>query len=161
VVVKISELSISLRKFARTFRWRKLDRGPGARLRSPIDESRVALVSSAGLVVPGDDPFDQKTRGGDYSHRVIPADVELQSLEEHHRSDSFDHSGIGTDSNLALPLDRLRELAAVGEIGEVAPRHVSLMGSITAPSRLVKRTIPLIVDLLVADRVDIALMVPV
>jgi hypothetical protein len=52
-------------------------------------------------------------------------------------------------------------MAASGEIAEVAPRHVSLMGSITAPGRLIKRTIPLVVDILAADRVDIALLVPV
>ena len=111
--------------------------------------------------MPGDEPFDQKLRGGDFTHRVIPAGVDPRNLEEHHRSDAFDHSGIEADPNLAFPLDRLHELAADGEIGEVAPHHVSLMGSITAPGRLIKRTIPLIVELLQADEVDVALMVPV
>ena len=62
---------------------------------------------------------------------------------------------------MGLPLDRLHELAATGEIGEVAPRHVSLMGSITAPARLVRQTLPLIIDLFTADQVEVALLVPV
>jgi D-proline reductase (dithiol) PrdB len=112
-------------------------------------------------VAPGDVPFDQSVRGGDFSFRVIPADTDLQALEEHHRSDSFSHEGLEADRNMGLPLDRLDELAADGTIGEVAPRHISLMGSITAPGRLVKHTLPAIADLLAADRVDVALLVPV
>jgi len=77
------------------------------------------------------------------------------------RSTSFDHRGIEADRNLALPLDRLRELAAEGEIGEVAPRHLSFMGSITAPNRLVRHSAPEAAEILVRDAVDVALLVPV
>jgi hypothetical protein len=49
----------------------------------------------------------------------------------------------------------------MGAIGELAPRHVSLMGSITAPGRLVKKTLPVVVDGLRADHVDVVLLVPV
>ena len=31
---------------------------------------------------------------GDTSFRLIPSDVNFDELEEHHRSDTFDHSGI-------------------------------------------------------------------
>jgi len=133
---------------------------PGASLEKPIERCRVALVSSAGLVIPGEPPFDDGVRGGDFSHRVIVGDAGVQLLVDHHRSDAFDHSGIAADRNIALPLDRLRELALAGEIGEVAPRHVSLMGSITAPGRLVRKTLPAVVDQLSADKVDLALLVP-
>ncbi len=160
-MVRVRDLKLSLRAFMRTYPWRTIDPVPGAELTLPISACRVALVSSAGLVVPGDLPFDPDVRGGDYSYRVIPADATVQSLEEHHRSDAFDHAGIDADGNLAMPLDRLHELAAAGDIGSVAPRHISLMGSITAPGRLVKRTLPGVADLLVSDEVDVALMVPV
>ncbi len=121
----------------------------------------MAVVSTAGLVAPGDAPFDDSVRGGDWSWRRIPATVDIQSLEEHHRSDSFDHAGITADRNLGMPLDRLRELERAGEIGAVAPTHVSLMGSITAPGRLVRDTLPAVADLLAADGVDVVLLVPV
>ncbi len=134
---------------------------PSARLDKPLARCRVALVSSAGLVTPGDPPLDKRVKGGDWSYRMIPGGAEVSLLEDHHRSDSFDHGGIDADRNLALPLDRLHELAALGEIGDVAPRHASLMGSVTAPSRLVKKTAPAVADLLVADQVDVALLVPV
>lgn len=158
---QLSDLSFPLRTFLRAYRWQRLDPVPMARLAKPLGECRVALVSSAGLVVPGDRPFDPGVKGGDWGYRLIPVDVEVGSLEEHHRSNSFDHAGIEADRGVALPLDRLRELAAGGEIGEVAPRHVSLMGSVTAPSRLKKKTAPAVAELLAEDQVDVALLVPV
>jgi D-proline reductase (dithiol) PrdB len=160
-MVRIRDLRLSLRLFARTYPWRKVDPIPRTILTKPLEECRVALVSSAGLVPPTDRPFDDSIRGGDFSHRVVPADIDVQSLKEYHRSDAFDHSGVEADRNLGMPLDRLRELAAVGFIGEVAPRHVSLMGSITAPGRLVKHTLPRVAGLLLEDAVDVALLVPV
>lgn len=161
VMVKVSDLKLSLRAFMRAYPWRIIDPVPASVLSRPLSASRVAVVSSAGLVLPGEPPFDPDVRGGDFSYRVIPADAPVQSLEEHHRSDAFDHSGIETDRNMAMPLDRLHEMAAEGQIGSVAPRHISLMGSITAPGRLVQHTLPRVADLLMEDHVDVALMIPV
>lgn len=160
-MAEINELSFALRTFLKAYRWQKIDPVPRATLKKPLSRCRVALVSSAGLVRPGDPPFDETIKGGDYSYRIIPAAADVRSLEEHHRSNSFDHGGIEADRNMGMPLDRLHELARAGEIGEVAPRHVSLMGSITAPRRLMKKTVPAVADLLAGDGVDAALLVPV
>ena len=157
----IDEQPLWLRALLKTYPWRRIDPVPLARLRKPLEGCRVALVTTAGLVPPGETPFDEAVRGGDVSYRVIGAGADLALLEEHHRSKSFDHSGIAKDRNLALPLDRLRELAEERVIGEVAPRHVSFMGSITAPGRLVRNTAPLAAALLQEDSVDVALLVPV
>ena len=160
-MVEERELSLKLRAFLKTYPWRRVDPVPVAALEKPLSECTVALVTSAGFVVPGQEPFSQTVRGGDYSYRVIPREADLQSLEDHHRSDSYSHDGVDGDRNLGLPLDRLHELARAGDIKKVAPRHISVMGSITAPGRFVKRTLPEIADLLLEDRVDVALMVPV
>lgn len=160
-MVRIRDLKLAYRMFVRTYRWRVIDPVPVASLRRPISSCRVALVSSAGLVEPGDEPFDVKVRGGDFSHRIIRSGVDVQTLEEHHRSDAFDHAGIEADRNLGLPLDRLHELERAGVIGSVAPRHISLMGSITAPGRLVRQTLPRVAEVLERDDVDVAVMVPV
>lgn len=157
----MSEFPLRWRVFLRGYPWRRIDPVPWAELARPLAEARVALVSSAGLVPPDQPPFDERVAGGDWSHRVLPADVALDSLVESHRSELFDHAGVAADRNLALPLDRLRELAAAGTIGEVAPRHVSIMGSLTAPGRLVRRTAPEVAELLRADGVDAAALVPV
>ena len=52
-------------------------------------------------------------------------------------------------------------MAAEGRIGEVNHRHLSFMGSITAPGRLVRDHAPEAARLLVSDGVDVALLVPV
>ncbi|PKN59415.1 MAG: hypothetical protein CVU56_00805 [Deltaproteobacteria bacterium HGW-Deltaproteobacteria-14] len=158
----LADLSFVLRNALRAYRWRRIAPIPSApALAKPLSEARVALVTSAGLVAPGDVPFADDVLGGDFSFRVIPGDADVAALGEFHRSGSFDHAGIARDRNLAFPLDRLRELVAAGEVGAVAPRHLSFMGSITAPGRLVKRSAPAAAQLLVEDRVDIALLVPV
>jgi D-proline reductase (dithiol) PrdB len=160
-MVRVRDLKLSLRAFIATYRWRRVNPVPCAPRREPLGACRVAVVSTAGLAPPGDTPFDDSVRGGDWSWRRIPDTVDVQSLEEHHRSDAFDHAGIAADRNLGMPLDRLRELANAGEIGSVAAIHVSMMGSITAPGRLVRDTLPAVADALVADGVDVVLLVPV
>jgi len=160
-MARISDLPLWLRAVLKAYPWRRIDPVPNASLRRPLAECRVALVTTAGLVPSGEAPFDESVKGGDFSFRVIRADTDVRTLTEHHRSDSFDHAGILEDANLAFPLDRLRELAARGEVGEVAPRHLSFMGSITAPGRLAARTAPDAAELLAQDQVDVALLFPV
>jgi D-proline reductase (dithiol) PrdB len=158
---EIDEFSLPIRIFLKAYRWRRIDPIPWAPLRKPLRESRVALVSTAGLVLPGQEPFDNSIREGDSSFRVLPRETDVSTLIDTHRSQSFDHTGMHSDPNLALPLDRLRELAERGRIGEVAPRHLSFMGSITAPGRLMRDSAPAAADLLVQDGINVALLVPV
>jgi D-proline reductase (dithiol) PrdB len=157
----LSEFPLTTRLFLRAYPWRRIDPVPWTPLRKPLARSRVALVSSAGFIVPGQAPFDDSIRGGDPSLREIPSDVAVASLIDTHRSKSYDHSGLRQDPNLGFPIDRLHELAAARRIGEVNRRHISFMGSITVAGRLVSQTGPHAARLLVEDRVDVALLVPV
>jgi D-proline reductase (dithiol) PrdB len=156
----LSEFSWRYRLFLTAYPWRRIDPVPWTPLREPLAQCRVALVSTAGFALPDQPPFEDK-RGGDTSFRVIPREAEPRTLLEFQRSEVFDHAGIRRDPNLAFPLDRLRELAASGRIGSVAPRHLSFMGSITAPGRLVRDTAPEATRLLVEDGVRAAVLVPV
>ncbi len=157
----LSELPLKYRLFLKTYRWRRIDPVPWTPLKKPLSECRLVLVSSAGMVVSDQTPFDNAIRGGDASMREIPVNVDVSTLVETHRSEAFDHRGIRQDPNLAFPIDRLRELAEAGRIGSLNHRHLSLMGSLTAPGRLIKKTLPLVVPRLVSDGVDIALLIPV
>ncbi len=159
-MAKPSDLSLKERLWYHRYRFRRVDPLPWQPLEPPVEESRVAIVTSAGLHVPGDDPF-QKVKGGDYSYRVIPADATVGSLELSHPSDAWDTSGVERDRNLALPLDRLAEMAGDGAIGTVAPRHISFQGSITAPMRLQKQSAPEAGKLLADDGVDVVILTPV
>jgi D-proline reductase (dithiol) PrdB len=157
----INDFSLPIRLLIKAYRWRRIDPVPWTPLRKPLAESRLALVSSAGFVLPGQERFKATLAGGDGSFREIPWDTDVASLTDCHKSDSFDHSGMVRDPNLAFPVDRVRELAAAGRIGEVNRRHLSFMGSITAPGRLVRDSAPEAARLLRSDGVDVALLVPV
>ncbi|NNL78774.1 MAG: hypothetical protein HKO68_20775 [Desulfobacterales bacterium] len=157
----ISEFSFKYRLFLKAYPWRRIDPVPWTPLKKALNDCRLMLVTSAGFITSGQTPFDDSIRGGDTSIREIAADADVSGLIENHRSDAFDHTGIRRDPNLAFPLDRLRELSEDGRIGSLSHRHLSLMGSITAPGRLIKKTIPPTVLRLIEDRVDIALLIPV
>ena len=157
----LDEFSLPVKLFLKSYRWRKIRSVPWTVPAKPLSESKLALISSAGLVTPDQEPFDESVRGGDPSFRVIPSDIDLKSLIDTHRSESYDHSAVRQDPNLALPLDRARELVATGRIGSLNHRHLSFMGSITAPGRLLRDHLPEAVSLLVEDGVDVALLVPV
>ncbi len=157
----ISEFSLKDRIFIRSYPWRRIDPVPWVSLDKPLSTCRLALVSTAGLVLPGHKPFDKTAKGGDHTMRMVPGDAHVADFIDTHRSRSYDHSGLQRDANLAFPLDRARELVASGHIGSLAAEHISLMGSLTAPGRFVRDTAPEAASRLRADGVDIALLVPV
>ena len=156
-----SELSLKYQLLLKAYPWRRIDPVPFTSLGKPLSDCRVGLLTSAGLVAPGDEPFDESLRGGDPSFREIPGSIDVHSLTESHRSDAFDHSGVAADRNLAFPLDRLRERLAEGKIGGLAETHYSFMGSLTAVGRFVRDTAPEIARRLKAQNVDAAFLVPV
>ena len=160
-MAKISDLKLAYQVFMKAYPYRKVDWPPGARLKKPLSETRVAVVTTAAFFRPDQPPFDTSIRGGDYSYRIIPIDTDLSTLNIAHRSDAFDIRGITSDKNLALPLDRLKSLAEEGLIGSVAPRHFSFMGSIAAPGRLIAQTAPEVARMLLEDAVDAVLLTPV
>ena len=88
----------------------------------PLNKRRVAIVSSAGLVVRGERPF----RGREADCRAITGSTGLLCS---HISINFDRTGFQEDWNVIFPLDRLNELAAEGTIGSVAATHYSFMGA--------------------------------
>lgn len=158
---EFSEFALPIRAMLRVYRWRQIDPVPWAPLKKPLAECRLAVVSSAGFVHRGQAPFDKSVRGGDFTFREIPNEVDVSELTDFHRSRSYDHTGLARDPNLAFPLDRVRELAESGRVGSLARAHISFMGSITAPGRLIRDTAPAAARALVDDGVDIALLVPV
>jgi D-proline reductase (dithiol) PrdB len=156
-----SEFSLTVRLFLKGYPWRKIDPVPWTPLKKPLSQAKLALVSSAGFVMSGQPHFDESFKGGDPSFREIASTVDVKTLVETHRSESFDHAGLEKDPNVGFPIDRVRELAAAGKIGSLNHRHLSCMGSITAPGRLVVNTAPPAARLLVEDGVEAALLVPV
>jgi D-proline reductase (dithiol) PrdB len=121
----------------------------------PLSRRRVAIVSSAGLVVRGEDPF----RGRDPDYRVIPTSTKPEELLVSHISINFDRTGFQEDWNVVFPLDRLNELAGDGVIGSVAATHYSFMGA-TDPVQMESHAREL-AGRLKSDQVDAVILSPV
>lgn len=89
----------------------------------PAQERRVSIVSSAAVSRRGDKPFSWLAR----DYRVIGRDD--RDLVMTHVSIEYDRTAWQQDLNTILPLDRLAEMAADGEIGSLAGEHYSFMGA--------------------------------
>lgn len=123
----------------------------------PLNECRVALITTAGFFLDGQPPFEK----ADCSYREIPNAIQTQALINGHKSAAYDERGIETDPNLAFPLDRFRELETEGKIGSLNRRHFSFMGSITKPHALITQSAPEVGQMLKSDGVDVAFLTPV
>jgi D-proline reductase (dithiol) PrdB len=157
----LSDLPLKYRLLIKGYPFRRVDWRPGSALSKPLDQARVALITTAGFFLPGQQPFDDSYRHDDCSFREIPDGTPVEKLQIGQSSDAFDHSGIEADRNLALPLERLHEMVADGVVGAGAPHHFSVMGSIIAPARLITESGPEIARRLFDDRVDAVLLAPV
>jgi D-proline reductase (dithiol) PrdB len=90
---------------------------------------------------------------------VIPSETRPEQLMFSHISINLDRSGFQEDRNVVFPLDRLRELAAEGVIGSVAPTHYSFMGA-TDPVQM-EGYAREVASRLKSDAVDAVLLSPV
>jgi D-proline reductase (dithiol) PrdB len=133
---------------------------PWSPARVSLAQASVALVTSAGVHLRRDQPFDMKNPDGDASFRVIPGDTVLRDLTITH--DYYDHRAADRDVNCVFALARLREFAAAGSIARGAPRHIGTMGHILGAEeqRLVTETAPAIARLFREDRVDYVVAAP-
>jgi D-proline reductase (dithiol) PrdB len=120
-----------------------------------LSQRRVAVVSSAGLVVRGEDPF----RGRDADYRAIPSGTVPNDVLMSHISVNYDRAGFQEDRNVVFPIDRLRELMAEGTIGSVAATHYSFMGA-TDPIQMEPYAREL-AGQLKSDQVDAVILSPV
>lgn len=147
-------------KFLPDFEWTRFDRPTEpVPLSGPVAEARVALVSTAGAYLPAtQERFDTKSLLGDDGFRVIPNDVGREEIRLAHPG--YDTRRAAQDLDCVFPLALLREFEAQGEIGEVAPRHLSFMGYIPKTERLLAETASQAAAILVEDGVDLAVLVP-
>ena len=138
---------------------------PWAAPSKPLAESKVALLSSAGLSMVGDPPFDMEGERrqplwGDPNWRRIGANATPANVEVNHLHIKTDY--IRKDLNVALPLDRLRELVEDGVVGAVADTHYSTMGYQGADTSVLEnQSAPEIARSLLDEGVDLLLLAPV
>jgi len=124
----------------------------------PLAASRIALVSTAGLHLEEQEPFDRATPSGDCSYRRIAADHDPSRLRIWW--DAHCRQPASQDVNCAFPLALLRELCDAGAIGSIAATHYSFSGAIPEPSPLLGRTGPALARELKDGGVDAVLIAP-
>jgi hypothetical protein len=149
------------------------DQGPFTPLRKPISKSRLALLTSSGHFVAGDDPepFGVKNMTQtEATERIneflktepklstIPIDTPQERLRV--RQGGYDIRGAQADPNVVFPLERLLELEKEGRIGELAPVAYSFVGA-SSQMRLLKQAGPQWVKMFQKQQIDALLLVPV
>ncbi len=121
----------------------------------PLNESRVALLTSAALRLANQEPFIPRE---DLSYRLVPSDPAAGQIIIDH------HSGIGTvpkqDPEIVFPRTALANLARRGIVGSVSPHHISFMGGLRQHNDIETHLAPAITAELRKAEVDLALLVP-
>ncbi len=134
-----------------------------------LSESRVCVVSFAGVYLKGQKPFVTSPglvppeyramkfrQQGDWSVREIPVGCEPSDLLIAHAH--YDHADADEDINCVFPLARLWELEVEGYVGECAPVHYSLMGYVPEVARIVQTALEQVIPSLRAQEVDVVLV---
>ena len=146
--------------WARRRRVVESDSVPWTPMGKPVREAAVALVTTAGVHRRADPPFDMTDPDGDPTFRVVPVEASRAELTITHKY--YDHSAADRDLNVVLPVDRLRELAAAGLVGGVAPRMYSFMGHVDGAHlrTLMETTAPEVARRLRADGAEAVVLTP-
>lgn len=133
---------------------------PFARLQKPLHLCRVALITTAGVHLRNQPPFDMQNPNGDASYRELPAATPIDALMITHKY--YDHTDADSDINIVFPLEHFRSLVGKGVLGSLAPRHFGLMGHIDGPlvTTLTEQTAPAVAATLRADGVDFVFLTP-
>lgn len=120
------------------FEYTVMNDTPVAPLKKPLKECKLALLTTGGLHLKTDTPFDTKHIEGDCSFRMIPGDVTHQDIMVTH--ESYDHQFINADLNCVFPIDRMREYVRDGKIGSLSEEHYSFMGHIYVTGPLLENS---------------------
>jgi D-proline reductase (dithiol) PrdB len=149
-----------LRRYAQKARIARYSQTPWTSFMGDLAKSRLALITTAGVHLKSQPPFDMKDRQGDPSFREIPADAKPANLSITHNY--YDNRDAVRDINIVFPLERVRLLEQFGEIGQVNHRYFSFMGHISNRhiDTLISETAPGVAEKLREDSVDIALLTP-
>ena len=124
-------------------------------VKKPVNQSRVALLTSAALRLNRQEPF---APAEDISYRLIPSDSNPNTIVIDH------HSRIGPvprqNPEIVFPMAALVSLAAQQIVGSLSPIHVSFMGGIRRYQEVENELAPAIARELKQADVDLALLVP-
>lgn len=133
---------------------------PWTPLAKPLKQSNVALVTTGGVHLKTQRPFNMDDKDGDAGFREIPLGSSSMDLDITHNY--YDHRDADEDVNIVFPIERIKALEEMGDIGRANQRHFSFMGHIINKQLdlLLNQSVPELVQLLKADEVDVVILSP-
>jgi len=120
------------------------------RLKRPLAEARIGLLSTAGAHLPSEDAIPAAG-----PPRVIPIG---EKVAFHHIG--YDTRRASEDPEVVWPVRTLGRLADQGVIGAVSGQAVSMMGAVLDGRMVLDRHLPAAIDVFQRDQVDLVLLVP-
>ena len=147
--------------------------GPFERPAKPVSQLRIALMTSSGHFVRGDDPAPLGIAGmtqQEAENRIteflrekpalsrIPAHTPHDELAVRHGG--YDVSSAEADPGVTFPLAALREFEAEGLIGELHDTAFSFPGA-AAQRRIINESAPEWAEMMTEEGVEAVLLVPV
>jgi D-proline reductase (dithiol) PrdB len=126
---------------------------PWTPLKRPLSEATIAIVTTSGVHLCSDQPFDLPS---DASFRAIPRSTKAQEICITHAN--YDRRDAERDLNLVFPLERLQQLEAEGVVGHVADVHYSF--GFTKDPRELLPPARKVGNLLAKAHVDLVVLVP-
>ena len=136
------------------------DQTPWTPMKKPLSQCRMALVTTAGVHLRSEKPFDMEDSTGDPTFRVVPSNANQNELKITHNY--YDHKDADRDINIVFPLDRLREFVDEGVIGSLAKSFYGFMGHIEENHipQFIEKEILKVAAMMKDDGVDVALITP-
>lgn len=134
------------------------DDHPETALTKPLSECNVALLTSAGVHLKSDTPFDVDNPAGDHTIRIIPSNTAEEDLAVTHIY--YDTKSAKIDPSVVFPLKQLNLLADEGVIGSVVDANIGLNGGILDTTLVETESIPKAIERLREENVDAALLMP-
>lgn len=132
---------------------------PWQPLQKPLSQCRLGLVTTAGVHLENQQPYDVDAKQGDASYRELPADTPADVYRISHTH--YDHSEADKDINCVFPIQRLKELAVEGLIKDVADVNFGFMGFIMKPLHQdLKTNARQVADKFIEHNVDTVLLTP-
>ncbi|MBI5892905.1 MAG: hypothetical protein HZB79_04530 [Deltaproteobacteria bacterium] len=133
---------------------------PWAPFNKELKDCKIAIVTTAGVHLKTQKPFNMEDPNGDPTFREIPLDASKQDLMITH--DYYDHKDADKDINIVFPIDRLKEMKDRNEIGSISGINFGFMGHIQGAhiDTLVNETAPQVAKKLKEMQVDAVLLTP-
>lgn len=136
---------------------------PWTPMAKPLNRATLALVTSAGISLKSDPPFDMEREKrealwGDRSFRRIPRGATARDININHLH--INTSYAQQDINVILPLERMAELETEGTIGRLSDSHYSFYGFQWENTEFITAAIAPMAAQMEKERVDAVLLTP-